>query len=346
MTKEQLGFMFNEKINGFFIKKDVMITRNKVGGKKKYMLSYLLEDGKDVVFNNVDELYDYKLDGVKIGDILTPLTSLNIVNEFQEQQRKVICILNGGGGSSSGTEQSFKFSNASDGGGGKGGENIESNSHFPAEANVRITTKSYENALAYFSQQYANADHEYGYEVDSQGFIHQLVEGEAHSVGIWGTSKKNMILHNHPSGGNFSKDDMLSVANSKEGGIVAVGKEYTYTFKKNGSHFKSNAFVKAVARANPRGKDYNDAIDKWLTANQSKYGYSYSKTKTATKANVVSSRKNLSNKKSARISQLRSQQITAKNRARKATTSAQKKLYTTQAKQIGKELKALGAKQN
>lgn len=82
MTKEQLGFMFNEKINGFFIKKDVMITRNKVGGKKKYMLSYLLEDGKDVVFNNVDELYDYELDGVKIGDILTPLTSLNIVNEF------------------------------------------------------------------------------------------------------------------------------------------------------------------------------------------------------------------------------------------------------------------------
>lgn len=74
--------MFNEKINGFFIKKDVMITRNKVGGKKKYMLSYLLEDGKDVVFNNVDELYDYELDGVKIGDILTPLTSLNIVNEF------------------------------------------------------------------------------------------------------------------------------------------------------------------------------------------------------------------------------------------------------------------------
>lgn len=38
----------------------------------------------------------------------------------------------------------------------------------------------------------------------------------------------------------------------------------------------AGAFVKAVNSAQLSGKDYNDAVSKWLKANQQKFGYKYS----------------------------------------------------------------------
>lgn len=49
----------------------------------------------------------------------------------------------------------------------------------------------------------------------------------------------------------------------------------TYSFVKN-HNFNASGFVKGVESARLNGKDYNDAVSRWLKANQKKYGYSYS----------------------------------------------------------------------
>ena len=88
-----------------------------------------------------------------------------------------------------------------------------------------------------------------------------------------------MIVHNHPSGGAFSDSDLISMSmQTRTSGIIASGKKYDYKIEK-GSHFKASAFTKAVKNAKMKGKDYDDAADKWLKANQKKYGYKYTRTK-------------------------------------------------------------------
>ena len=89
------------------------------------------------------------------------------------------------------------------------------------------------------------------------------------------------------SGGwpTFSKEDVIATAMEGSRGIVAVSTpagrsadtaKYagTYTFVK-GQRFNASGFVKGVNSAKLSGKDYNDAVDKWLRANQKKYGYTY-----------------------------------------------------------------------
>lgn len=88
-----------------------------------------------------------------------------------------------------------------------------------------------------------------------------------------------MIIHNHPSGGAFSDSDLISVSmQTRAKGIIASGKNYDYKFEK-GTHFKASSFTKAVKSAKMKGKDYDDAVDKWLKNNQSKYGYKYTRIK-------------------------------------------------------------------
>lgn len=87
----------------------------------------------------------------------------------------------------------------------------------------------------------------------------------------------------------FSKEDVINTAMGTRRGIVAVstkegrGEESakyagTYSFVKGG-HFNASAFIKGVNSAKLSGKDYNDAVSRWLKANQKKYGYTYSFTK-------------------------------------------------------------------
>ena len=88
-----------------------------------------------------------------------------------------------------------------------------------------------------------------------------------------------MVIHNHPSGGAFSDADLLNTAADRRiKGVIASGKNYDYKFEK-GTHFKAQAFSKAVRSAKMQGKDYDDAVDKWLKKNKDKYGYKYSRTK-------------------------------------------------------------------
>lgn len=99
---------------------------------------------------------------------------------------------------------------------------------------------------------------------------------------------KEIAIHNHPRDGwpTFSKEDVINTALGTRRGIVAVSTKTgrgddtaryagVYTFTK-GTHFNASGFVKAVNSAQLSGKDYNDAVSKWLKANQQKFGYKYS----------------------------------------------------------------------
>ena len=104
-------------------------------------------------------------------------------------------------------------------------------------------------------------------------------KGGSTSVPIRG-AKGEMLIHNHPSGGNFSDSDLIVVASGSEKGIVAVGSNTSnrmrYTFTKN-KNFKSKEFIKAVKKAQwPREYSYDKGADWWLRKNAKEYGYSYS----------------------------------------------------------------------
>ena len=89
-----------------------------------------------------------------------------------------------------------------------------------------------------------------------------------------------MLLHNHPSGGNFSKADLQVIGSGGEKGIVAVGRVNTYTLMK-GARFDANGFIKAVGKAKwPVEYNYDKGADWWLRKNAKTYGYTYEKSRT------------------------------------------------------------------
>lgn len=152
---------------------------------------------------------------------------------------------------------------------------------FPARLNVAGQRfKSYEKTLAQFEKMYKDADIEYGASVDDQGFAKRLIKGGSTSVPISG-GKGEMLIHNHPSGGNFSDSDLIAVASGQEKGIVATGSNVKkdrmrYTFTKN-KNFKSKDFIKAVKKAQwPSNLNYDKGADWWLRKNAKTYGYTYS----------------------------------------------------------------------
>jgi len=177
------------------------------------------------------------------------------------------------GGRGSGSGATFGFGFGAPGGADGGGKNL-----WPAYANVRIKTKSVEGAMEEFRNRYKNADHEWAYVIDQQGYVHEYAEGGKHSVGVSKNEKGLTILHNHPSGGAFSGTDLVTAAEGKYKGVVASGSKYDYVFTKNSS-FKGQAFASAVKNAKLSGSDYSEGVHKWLTKNQRKYGYKYHRSK-------------------------------------------------------------------
>lgn len=210
-----------------------------------------------ITFKKLDDSFDFVIDGKTI---------LEHIEEFKGQPLN----LSGGRGAGSGTGGVFPFSGMP--GGGDGAD--KTHPLLNAYMNTAIKERTVEGAIKAFGDKYRNADHEFGAVVDTMGFSHRHVEGNAHSVSISG-GKGQIVLHNHPSGGNFSKADMVSISRGREAGIVASGKRGDYVFMKK-HNFNGKAFEKAINSAKPRGKDYNDAVDKWLKANQKKFGYTYS----------------------------------------------------------------------
>lgn len=219
------------------------------------------EENTYIKFRSMKEAWDCVFDGVQsVGDVLSGVESFELA-------------LDGGNGRSSGTGVMIPFKLTF-----KGEKYGESPQHWPAEANVRIKVKTETNAINFFSKKYRNADHEYAYSIDRDGYIHNIQEGGRSSVNIEGRPRQ-LLIHNHPSGSTFSGADLVHVARGSESGISAVGKYGTYYFKKSGGHFRGAAFEKALRNASKngtmRGKDYNEAVNNWLTANQKKFGYRF-----------------------------------------------------------------------
>ena len=90
MTKQTLAFMFNNQINFFFLEKNVMVYREKRGGKKyfgitdttRYTSKEIEEDVWKPIceFRTLDELWEYEYKGKPIKDWISPLNELNIDN--------------------------------------------------------------------------------------------------------------------------------------------------------------------------------------------------------------------------------------------------------------------------
>lgn len=244
----------------FYLTDEIAITRKPIAVEN-------FSTGESVRFKSVDEALEHK-----IGD----LTVREMILQIDKPKTPA---LNGGRGAGSGSQGTFKFGHADRRGSGNNRKELP-----PALANTQIKAKSLEGALEEFKKKHLDSDHEWAYEVDSSGYVHQYIEGARSSVGIGASAKvkrgeQTMIIHNHPSGSAFSDSDLLSVsAQSRAKGIIASGKKYDYKFEK-GSHFDASGFTKAVRTAKMKGKDYDDAVDKWLRKNASKFGYKYSRTK-------------------------------------------------------------------
>ncbi|HFI0467124.1 TPA: hypothetical protein ACGOYW_000507 [Streptococcus suis] len=178
------------------------------------------------------------------------------------------------GGRGAGSEKmGGGFRSASDGGG--NGPDKTYSAH-PAEFNEGGRSHNMETVLGKFVRKYGDAKREYAVSVDEQGFAHSYRIGNADSVSIAATGKNHTIIHNHPSGGNFSKKDLLSTASSKNlKGIIATNSSSYYHFEKT-KNFDSQSFSKAVNKAKwPATMSYSQGADWWLKKNQKKYGYKY-----------------------------------------------------------------------
>lgn len=94
MTKETVARMFNSEMNYFFIEKNVMVYREKRGGKKYFGINdttkYTQEEiDKDVwkpicEFRTIDELFAFEYKGKSVKEWVEPLEELNIDNFSKE----------------------------------------------------------------------------------------------------------------------------------------------------------------------------------------------------------------------------------------------------------------------
>lgn len=167
-----------------------------------------------------------------------------------------------------------KFGSAS----GARGKNSEA--LLPAELNLgEAKGNSFQSVLKRFQNKYGNANREYAVAIDENGYVHRHVKGGKHSVGISG-DKGQIVIHNHPSGSNFSLADLENVASTQAKGVVATSSNSTtkgtYTFIKT-NRFKAKEFIKALNKARwDSSKGYNKGADEWLRRNARTYGYKYS----------------------------------------------------------------------
>lgn len=152
---------------------------------------------------------------------------------------------------------------------------------YPAEFNRQGRFANQARAIEAFAAKYKDSDTEYGISVDSQGFVHSHIKGNKTSVPISAHGRNHMVVHNHPSGGNFSDTDLISTSRDRHAkGIVAVGTSKTYSLAKQ-HNFDALGFAKAVKKAKwPTKYNYDEGADWWLRRNASKYGYEYSARKT------------------------------------------------------------------
>lgn len=258
-----------KRLNGIYATDKVVLLRNPLE-------LYSLATGKTIAtFKNLDEALAYEIDGKTLEQRVADWTEITFPVE------------RGGRGSSSG--MGFSGSWPSSGG---GGSKDQTTADHPARMNVKIgVNRTYEDMVRAFIAQHGSAEIEHGVVVDQYGFATKYLHGNAGSISGLSGNGTEIAIHNHPRDGwpTFSKEDVVNTAMGTRRGIVAVSTtegrgadtaKYagTYSFVK-GTHFNASGFIKGVNSAKLSGKDYNDAVSRWLKANQKKYGYTYSFTK-------------------------------------------------------------------
>lgn len=159
--------------------------------------------------------------------------------------------------------------------------------------------------VEHFRQTFGADNHEHLITVNDDGFATALVHGNEGSVSYNGVNTKGqLVIHNHPNNGAFSRTDLRGLEKSGITGIVAVGESTTYEFRV-GKNFKYKEFDKALTKSpvtdtysRKNGETNQQALNRvsqwtrqWLTKNQKKYGYTFKagiNTKTTFTSNVHS----------------------------------------------------------
>lgn len=232
---------------------------------------------KDLVIYNDFELYNYKTEESKCYNSLDELVNDNAdVKAIIESTEAFALDWSGGRGAGSSGAMGGGFGHAS-GGGGAGDKNIKK--LHPAEINLgNAKGASVDQTVEKFEAKYGDAKIEYGVTIDEHGYATQHKQGQAHSVGIWG-DKGETLIHNHPSGSNFSDSDLHNFANTPIKTLIATSSSSTtkgrYTITKN-KNFNAKAFDKAISKAKwPTHMDYNTGASWWLKKNAKTYGYTF-----------------------------------------------------------------------
>ena len=233
---------------------------------------------KDLVIYNDFELYNYSTEESKCYNSLDELVNENPdVKAIIEQAEDFHFGWNGGRGASSSGEMGGGFGHA---GGGGGGDANSNEKLYNAELNMgNARGTSVERVIDKFKEKYSNADHEYGAVVTEDGYVVQHMSGGKHSVSFFDTEKNGTMIHNHPSGSNFSDTDLHSFANSQLKSVVATSSNKTtkgtYQITKT-NKFKAKEFDKAISKAKwPAHMDYNTGASWWLKKNAKTYGYTF-----------------------------------------------------------------------
>ncbi len=256
------------RVNGMYVTKDIIMFRRPIE-------LYDLSTGETLAtFTNLDDALSYVVEGRTIAEIVEGMDELTAPSD------------EGGRGSSSSSPFKGRWEDNN------GNERDYTEGDLPARMNVRLGGKrTYGDMVRAFTEAHGSDEKEHGIVVDAEGFATIYRHGNKGSISGLVGKKTEIAIHNHPRDGwpTFSKADVVNTALSSRRGIVAVsttkGRDKsiyaetakyagTYTFIKGG-HFKATEFVKAVNKAYLTGKDYNDAVDKWLKKNQKKYGYTY-----------------------------------------------------------------------
>lgn len=227
-----------------------------------------------IIFNDF-ELYSFQQEkGNKYISLEDMLEKNPNIKEIILKTEKFEQEYDGGRGSSSSGTMSLSF-------GGAGSKNNREEM-LPAKLNLdEAKGNSQKAVLKRFIEKYGKANREYAIAIDDNGYVYQHIKGAKHEVGITG-DKGQTIIHNHPSGSNFSGTDLENVASTKAKGIIATSSNKTtkgtYSFTKT-NKFKSKDFIKAIHKASWKKElGYNKGLDQWLRKNQKTYGYKYSAT--------------------------------------------------------------------
>ena len=132
---------------------------------------YNLDTEESIRFKNLDAALDYEIEGKTIR---------KFIDEMSMEDLKL--TLDGGRGASGELGQStFKFQDAASITNGRNDKR-----DLNSRANTQIKEKSVAAALKIFRKMHLDPEREHAFSVDENGYVHNYVHGDAHSVAIMG----------------------------------------------------------------------------------------------------------------------------------------------------------------